>query len=42
MSFELSRLTRALLLLTSISILVACAPTRPNLETSTWLRDPIS
>ena len=40
MSFELSRLTRALLLLTSISILVACAPTRPNLETSTWLIDP--
>ncbi len=40
MSFALRRLTQALVLLTSISILVACAPTRPNLETTTWLIDP--
>jgi uncharacterized lipoprotein YmbA len=40
MSFALRRATQALLLLTSISILVACAPTRSNLETSTWLIDP--
>jgi uncharacterized lipoprotein YmbA len=40
MSFALRRLTQALVLLTSISIMVACAPTRPNLETTTWLIDP--
>lgn len=40
MSIALRRITRALVLLTSISILAACAPTRPNLETSTWLIDP--
>ena len=40
MSFALRRVTRALVLLTSITILVACAPTRPNLETSTWLINP--
>jgi cholesterol transport system auxiliary component len=40
MSFALRRITRALLVLAGISILVACAPTRPNLETSTWLIDP--
>jgi ABC-type uncharacterized transport system auxiliary subunit len=40
MSIALRRITRALVLLTSISILAACAPTRPNHETSTWLIDP--
>lgn len=40
MSFALRRFTQALVLLTSISILAACAPTRPNLETATWLIDP--
>ncbi len=40
MSVALHRVTRALVLLTSIFILVACAPTRPNLETTTWLIDP--
>jgi ABC-type uncharacterized transport system auxiliary subunit len=40
MSIALRRITRALVLLTSISILAACAPTRPNHETSTWLIHP--
>ncbi|BEI33912.1 ABC-type transport auxiliary lipoprotein family protein [Polynucleobacter sp. HIN5] len=40
MSIALRRVTQTLVLLTSISILAACAPTRPNLETSTWLIDP--
>ena len=40
MSIALRRITRALVLLTSISILAACAPTRTNHETSTWLIDP--
>ena len=40
MSFALRRFTQVIVLLTGISILAACAPTRPNLETSTWLIDP--
>lgn len=40
MSIAWRRVTRTLVLLTSIAILAACAPTRPNLETSTWLIDP--
>ena len=40
MSIALRRVTQTLALWTSISILAACAPTRPNLETSTWLIDP--
>ncbi|MEY3725408.1 MAG: hypothetical protein RLZZ365_1343 [Pseudomonadota bacterium] len=40
MSILLRRVTRALVLLVGVAVLVACAPSRPNLETSTWLIDP--
>ncbi len=40
MSVLLRRVTQAFVILTGITVLVACAPTRPNLETSTWLIAP--
>jgi uncharacterized lipoprotein YmbA len=40
MSFSLRHVTRVLTLFAAIATLAACAPTRPNLDTSTWLIDP--
>lgn len=40
MSFSLLHVTRVLVLFVAIAPLVGCAPTRPNLDTSTWLIDP--
>lgn len=40
MNMLLHRVTRALVVLVGITVLLACAPTRPNLETSSWLIDP--
>lgn len=40
MSIGLHRIAKTLALFLGITLLIACAPTRPNLETTTWLVDP--
>jgi cholesterol transport system auxiliary component len=40
MSFSLRHLIQAVLLFMGIAVLIGCAPTRPNFDTSAWLIDP--